>query len=223
MVSRKTLLILCIGFMLHGRLFGQEEVSWRIESAITLSHFQQQVKAMIGDDRGQRLVYDESIGLVVTGGYRVHEMLHIGLYAQYDGGKRTLALFDGFDDEGRTRVRNEVGGGYREFWFGPLVQLTWKTLVAEAAYAAIGIRSDDARMDVPADDGDVSTAFRTHPTIAWMFSVGAAVPVVDRLQLVVRVQYRARYYDRRGSKDLLDQIDHGTQSITPLIGLSWEF
>jgi len=210
-------------FLTNTQLHSQEINRWRIESGITLSHFQQQVKAEIGGDRGQRLVYEESIGFVITGGYRIHDLFYVGLYSQYDGGKRTLARFDGFDTEGKTRVRDEIGGAYREFWFGPLIHFSWRTLSAEWAHALVGIRSDNARTDIPANDGDVSTAFRTHPTIAWMLSVGAAVPVIEQLDLVVRVQYRARYYNRRGSKDLIDNIDHGTQSIAPVIGVSFKF
>jgi hypothetical protein len=219
----RAIVVVVMMFASNGTSISQEVRLLRIEGGLTLSHFQQQVKAEIGGDRGQRLVYEESIGFVLTGGYRIHNLFYIGLYSQYDGGKRTLALFDGFDDEGRTRVRNTLGGVYREFWFGPLVQFTWKTLSVEWAYAAIGMRSDDGRKDIPAADGDVSKAFRTHPTIAWMFSVGAAVPVLEQIDLVVRIQYRARYYNKRGSKDLIDNIDHGTQSISPLIGLSWRF
>jgi hypothetical protein len=221
MIARTVFILLTIPLLLPSILISQEEYPWRIESAITLSHFQQQVKAEIGDDRGQRLVYEEAIGFVLTGGYRIYRHFNIGIFAQYDGGKRTLAVFDGFDDEQKARVRDELGGAYREFWFGPLLEFSWKTLAAAAGYALIGIRSDDARADIPAQDGDISSAFRTHPTIAWMFSIGAAVPVYSRFDLVVRIQYRARYYDRRGSKELFDAIDHGTQSISPLIGIKW--
>jgi hypothetical protein len=223
MIVRIALYVSTLSLLFTSLLHCQEERLWRIESAFTLSHFQQQVKTEIGDDRGQRLVYEEAIGILVTGGYKIHDLFRIGLYVQYDGGKRTLAIFDGFDNDGKTRIRNEVGGAYNEVWFGPLLQFYWRTFVAEAGYAAIGIRSDDARTDIPAHDGDISAAFRTHPTIAWMFSVGAAVPVFDRLELVVRIQYRARYYNRRGSKELIDTIEHGTQSIAPLIGVSWTF
>jgi hypothetical protein len=204
-----------------GPATGDEKPLVTIEGGFVFTHFQQQIKANIGDPRGQRLVEENMFGLILSGTYAIHRMFALGAYAHFDRGKRALARFDGFDDEGKTQVRDYIGGYYTEFWFGPLAQFRWRTLTVEAGYALVGSRKDDGRSDIPTENGSTEGAFSTHPTIAWMFSLGAGVPLHANLDLTVKIQYRARYYHRRGGERLIDDIDHGTQSIVPLIGLAW--
>ena len=74
--------------------------------------------------------------------------------------------------------------------------------------------------------GDTSTSLRTLPTVAYLANFGAAVPLDDRFDLVLRLEYRVRYYDRRGDAKLVtaagDPVVHGTQNFTPLVGLRWK-
>jgi hypothetical protein len=54
-------------------------------------------------------------------------------------------------------------------------------------------------------------------------AVGGGVPVTELLQVVIRVEYRIRYYNRRVAGALQNDINHGTQNITPFIGVAWAF
>jgi hypothetical protein len=46
---------------------------------------------------------------------------------------------------------------------------------------------------------------------------------VSTLDLVLRLQYRIRYYDSRGSSALAGGAVHGTQNYTPFVGVAWSF
>ena len=124
---------------------------------------------------------------------------------------------------GLAVVATTTGGVYHEFWVGPLLRLDWRTLFLELGYGAFGIRSDEARDDLPAADGTTDSALLTHPGVAWLMALGGGVPVTELLQVVIRVEYRIRYYNRRVAGALQNDINHGTQNITPFIGVAWAF
>ena len=41
------------------------------------------------------------------------------------------------------------------------------------------------------------------------------------LAIVLRLEWRIRYYDERGGQPLMDGIVHGTQELRPLVGVAW--
>ncbi len=114
-----------------------------------------------------------------------------------------------------------ASGRYWEVWLGPLLRFQWRFLAAEIGYGLVGARRDRARDDLADADGRATDAFRTSPRIAWHFALATYAPLHDALDLVIRVQYRVRYYDRRGGISLEDGVVHGTQNLTPTIGLAW--
>lgn len=168
-------------------------------------------------------MYYTELGLALAGARRIAAPLSAGLFLRYDVGLRTSARFDGFDAAGRTQVTDETGGTYTELWAGPLVRLSLRPFTAEVGYGAVGVRRDAGRADLPAADGSTDGAFRTHPSIAWLVALGGEIAVRDRLDIAAKLEYRLRYYDRRGGQPLQGDVHHGTQSIAPLVGLSWRF
>lgn len=38
-----------------------------------------------------------------------------------------------------------------------------------------------------------------------------------------RIEYRIRYYTSRGGEDLAGEVVHGTQDITPFVGVAYTF
>jgi hypothetical protein len=203
---------------------GQDSLRWNIEGGFTYRAFQQQVKAEVGDPRGERLVNETEFGLLFMGSYRVWEVAQVGLFAQFDRGNRHAARFSGFDPAtGRTVTKDKIGGNYHEFWLGPFVRLRWKTLTGEAGWAVTGFRSDDARTDLVSSSGDSTGTFDLLPSVAFFSALGAVVPLHDEISLVVRFEYRLRYYKGREGKLFRDNVEHGTQNISPFIGLSWRF
>lgn len=193
----------------------------RLDGSVAFSRFEQQVKSEVGSQSGDKLVVHTELGLLSMLTYRFWGPLSAGGYSQFDAGKRSAARFAGFGPDGRTQTESEVGGSYTELWFGPVLRAEWRQVFAELGYGAYGSRHDAARDDLPSESGDTSSALRTHPTIAWLFALGGGLPVTDALSAVLRVEYRVRYYVSRGGSALGGDIVHGTQNLTPLIGVAW--
>ena len=204
-------------------LTAQTEDPWRVEAGITFSHFQQQIKQEIGGERGERLVNETSVGMLITGSHDIFRWLSAGLYVRMDAGERTAARFSTFDSLGRAQTTGMLGGSFTEFWTGPFVRASWKSLSAELGYGALGIRSDNGRSDLPSTSGDTTAAFTTSPAVAWMAGLGATVPVNQDLDVFIRAEYRVRYYIERNGEDILDGAEHGTQSFTPIIGIGYRW
>lgn len=203
--------------------FSEEYERWKIEGGVVVSHFQQQVKRAVGDPRGQRLVNDFQLGGLVSGYYRVHEYVHVGVFVRLDRGERFLANFSGFDATGKTQTKDGIGGTYNEVWIGPLIQFQWKQLTFDAGFAPYGRRSDDARGDIPNINNSIDGSFSLHPTIAWLFSLGGSFEVYDNMNMLMKIEYRPRYYSERNGAALLNDIEHGTQSIVPVLGIAYSF
>ena len=200
----------------------QESNQWTFGTAFTFSHFQQQVKSTIGDPKGERLVNINELGIDLNLYYQLKNNYSIGLFIRSDFGGRSLANFDGFDADGKTKVKDKIGGDFQEYWFGPIFKGQWNHFFIELAYAPIAWRVDDARIDLPSVSGNKTTAFSTHPTIAYMLGLGASFNVTKRFDAQFKVEYRVRYYEKREDEDIAGNVNIGSQSIVPVIGLIWK-
>lgn len=204
--------------------FAQDSLRWRIDAAFAYSHFQQQVKAEVGDPRGERLSYDLQFGLLAMGTYQFWDYAHAGVFLQFDRGNRLDARFNGFDPTtGRTVTREKHEGNFDEFWFGPFVRGQWRYFFGEAGWGVKGLRNDGLRTDLPSETGDTSGTFDLLPSVAFFGGFGVAVPFDEQLSLVFRFEYRLRYYKGREGKAFQGNFEHGTQNITPFIGVSWKW
>ena len=202
----------------------QDSLRWQIQGGITYSHFQQQVKAEVGDPRGERLSYDLEFGFMAMGTYQVWDYAHVGFFMQFDRGDRLAARFNGFDSmTGRTVTKDKFGGDYSEFWLGPFVRAQWRYFFGEFGWGVIGIRNDALRTDLPSVTGDTTGTFDLLPKVALFTGLGVSVPFNDRLAMVVRFEYRLRYYNGREGQPFREKFEHGTQNITPFIGVGWKF
>lgn len=197
-----------------------ESETWRLDGSLAFARFEQQVKSEIGGMSADPILEEGSVGLSLGASYNVWRFIRLGLYAQLDSGSRYYGQFTGLEADG-TPIVARAGGRFFEFWVGPLLRLQWRGLFAELAYGAFGIRSDDARTDLPSEDGDTDTAFRTSARVAWSFGIGGYVPVHPNIDVVFRIQYRIRYYTRRGGDSLEGGVAHGTQNLSPFVGVSW--
>jgi len=219
----KQLVIIFFILLTFQTIFSQTQSGFSIEGGFIISHFQQQVKQEVGDPRGERLVYENEFGLLISSRYSINKYLSAGLFLRTDFGKREAAIFDGFNSDGKTQVKNKIGGNYFEFWFGPEIMLHWKQLFVEIGYGLVGIRDDKGRNDIPSNTGDLSGSFTTSPSISWMFSLGGHIPIFDQLNVMLKIEYRLRYYDKRNEEPLINNIDHGTMNISPIIGVTYNF
>ncbi len=202
----------------------QEEAPWRIDGGVTFSHFQQQVKAEVGDPRGERLVNETQVGLMAMGAYNVWQHVSVGVFLQFDRGNRHAARFDGFDPAtGKTVTKDKIGGDYDEFWLGPMLRVEAKGIFGEFGYGLVGVRNDDGRTDLVSTSGDSTGTLSLSPSVAWYAGFGAAVRIIKELDLIIRIEYRLRYYNEREGHPFASNIEQGSQNITPFIGVRWKF
>ncbi len=206
-----------------GEAMADGQPPFRLDLGATFSRFEQQAKTEVGGAKGDVLVEAMEIGFLDALTYDVWGPLAAGLFVQADAGTRRAGRFAGFDAKQKTIVTGQVGGDYSELWIGPLVRAEWRGLFGELGWGAYGARSDDARDDLPSEEGDTSGALRTRPAIAWILGLGGVVPVSGTLGVALRLQYRVRYYDRRGGTALANDTVHGTQSFTTFAGIAWRF
>lgn len=204
-------------------LHSQSDARWGVESCLTFSHFEQQVKGAIGDPKGEKLMNVTEFGIWLQAQRRLSEYFSVGVYAEYDAGNRSMAEFNGFDSLGRTTVANSLGGTYSEVWIGPFVRFSLKKAFLDVGYGAVGIRNDRARDDVKSLSGETEGSFSVNPLVAWYVGIGVAADIAESFSLLVKLQYRARYYDAKNGEPLMDNIEHGTQNISPFVGLSYSF
>lgn len=192
----------------------------RLDLGLTYATFEQQVKSEVGGVSVEPIVEDRAFGLALTATYGIWKYIRLGLFFQLDVGSRFSSRYAGLDADGTPIINGRIGGSYREFWMGPLLRVQWKGIAAEFGYGALGVRSDEARDDLPTEAGETG-AFRTSPRIAWHAAISGYVPVHPHVDIVFRVQYRVRYYNRRSGDPLVAGVVHGTQNLTPTIGVSW--
>jgi hypothetical protein len=192
----------------------------RLDLGLTYATFEQQVKSEVGGISVEPIVEDRSFGLALTATYGIWKYIRLGVFFQLDMGSRFSSRYAGLDASGTPVINGRIGGSYREFWMGPLLRVQWKGIAAELGYGAFGVRSDDARDDLPTAAGETG-ALRTSPRIAWHAALSGYVPVHPNVDIVFRVQYRVRYYNRRSGDSLAAGVVHGTQNLTPTVGVSW--
>ncbi len=195
---------------------------WRIEGGISISMFQQQVKSEVGGESGDPLINENQFGFMLMSTYQIHEYISLGLFLRTDIGLREAARFKEIDASGKAIAENQLGGDYSEFWLGPAAKFTWRQVFLELGYAVIGRRSDDGRTDIFNESGDNSGVLTVNPSVAWMFNLGGEFELSSNLLLQMRLEYRIRYYNERDGEKLRNNIEHGTQSLAPVIGVAFK-
>ncbi len=194
----------------------------RLEANVTFVRFEQAVqKGHDGPREGSRVVEEMHFGWLASGAYRLHEHFAVGLFARYDVGVRRSGTFRTFDAEGRAQI-DRIGGSHAELWLGPLLRAHLRFAFLELGWAPFAIRKDTGRPDLPNDRGESDHAFRTGLTpFAWLVGVGAEIPLGARVLLLIRYQYRNRYFLTRGGADMVEGAAHGTQDHRPFLGFGF--
>ena len=188
----------------------------QLDLGLTFSRFEQQVKTEIGGVAVSPIVSETTFGLTLFGTVTLWRFIRLGAFLQVDAGSRRAGRFLGVVG-GEPDISDRIGGRFSEVWFGPLLRLQYRFVFAELGWGALGRRSDQARDDLPAE-GDTESALKTSARVAWLFAIGGHVPIRGRFSLTLRVEYRIRYYDRRDTT-LDEDVVHGTQNLTPFIGV----
>jgi hypothetical protein len=193
----------------------------RIDASLGFAQIQQQAKPRVGTPRGERLVEHTSFTLALAGAFDVHRYLAIGAFGELDLGVRRAGELVGFDAAGRATIDPAVGGTYSEIWAGVGARARWRNLFLDLGYALFARRWDSARDDLPNQNGSTDGAFSPQLSVRWLAAIGGTVQLRPCLALVLRLEWRIRYYDERGGEPLMDGVVHGTQEFRPLVGVAW--
>jgi len=193
------------------------------EVGFTFSHFEQQVKSEIGGVKGDLLVDDTNLSIGLLSGYKVLHWLSAGVYLRYDSGTRSGGEFGGVDGSGQTVLVNGQGGDYSELWLGPFARFHYRKLYLSLGYGLVGSRFDESRNDITSINGTSDGSFSLDPSVAFIFNIGGSANITDHLEATFGIEYRARYYNMLDGDVLADNIVLGTQNITPLMGLRYNW
>lgn len=71
---------LVVVFLFSGILNAQDEKDWLLDLGLTFNHYQAQVKAEVGDPRGQRLTNNFELGINVVGSYKWNKWIATGIF-----------------------------------------------------------------------------------------------------------------------------------------------
>lgn len=216
-------LFLCCLFSSLSAVAQDNSNPYSVELTASFSGFEQQIKTEIGGIKGELLTSDSELNLQALGTYNVWKFISVGWYIQYDSGNRESAQFSGFNAAGAAEVINLQGGAYTEIWTGPLIRAHYKKAFFEFGYGLIGSRQDDARVDLFNESGSNEGNLTVDPAVAWLLGIGADVVLKDQLSLLIKAQYRVRYYDARDGEKLENEMVHGTQNFSPMVGLKYQF
>ncbi|GAB5464995.1 MAG: hypothetical protein Kapaf2KO_04310 [Candidatus Kapaibacteriales bacterium] len=194
---------------------------FEVGAGISAYMFQQQVKAEVGDPRGDRLTYDFVLSNELEAYYILNDFISLGLFLRYDTGNNRAARFSGIGEDGLTNTTGVLEGTFDELWVGPRLRLKYEGLFGEFGYGLFGYRRDDLRSDLFSSSGDNNGNFNLNPSIAYQFKVGYGFDINDDWILKTALEWRLRYYQGRSGVPFLMDIEHGTMNLQPFVGVAY--
>lgn len=180
----------------------------------------EQVRNGAGDPTGP-LFMDRQLGLQLSGRYRFAPWFSAGLFTHFENGERQSCLY-GTSSQGVAEAQSCRDGDYHQFWIGPAGRVEGEIWFLDVHYIAYGSRVDQAYPSLTGS-GATSTTFRTHPLKAWVFFPGAQFDLGGSFSLMLKLEYRYVYYNRRGRVPLSGSQLYGNQAIRPQIAVAYEF
>lgn len=193
---------------------------WHLEAALFPMLLEQQIE---GTNRDDRLTQDATLAAAVTFGFAPLEWFEPALWVQFDVGRVRRAVFSRPDDLGMTREEQLVEGAFWEMWIAFLARGRLGPGFVEAGWAPLILRHDDVRSDLPNDKGDTDGVFEGSRAVAFILAGGASIPVLDNLDITLRLQFRIRYLVSRGGEPLDDDEETGQMAIYPFAGAHYHF
>jgi hypothetical protein len=203
----------------------QESEAWRahrldLELALFPSFTQRQIE---GPGRDDVVVNEPQLALVAAATYRVLEWLEAGLYLHLDLGSSERVLFSAPDETGAAAEVARIDGAFWELWTALLVRFRYGSLFAELGWAPLMVRHDTSRTDLPNAGGDAGGLFVGSRSVAFLLGLGGRLPLMDRLDLTLRLELRIRYLVERGGEPLAGDAEFGQMSAWPFVGLAYRF
>jgi hypothetical protein len=201
-------LVAALVLLVASAALAQPETRWKIDPAISFGHHKEQLRSADGSASTQISAH-RFLALLTEATYALHPCVDAGLFLLAERGARAT-----------------LGGGvvdYQLLWTGPIVRGNWRDLLfLEIGYVLYGIRKDQGLEQVASTSGDVSSAFRTDPSRAWLLMPGISFPLTDTVRATLRIEYRFHYYDRRGEDALAGGGAIGSQAVRPHLGVRFQ-
>jgi len=190
----------------------------RLELALFPTVLEQQIE---GPNRDDKLTQGLGLTTQLSAAYMAHPNFEVGLLFQLDAGSVRRAQYGLVGADGTAQVEQLVEGSYWELWTMLLLRGRLGPAFVEVGWAPLILRDDEVRTDLANTDGETTGLFVGSRAVAWMLGAGAAVELVDRLHLTVRLQFRIRYLVERGGKPLAADEETGQMALYPFIGISY--
>ena len=195
-----------------------------VTSNIGTTMLQQQVKDEVGG-RSYPVLYNYTeLNLNMEVRYNISEYLSAGAYVRYDFGNRQVS--DGVLRGSGSQSR--INFDYNESWVGPIIKGHYKDVFLGLGYGLLATRNDGFLGITYENPGffqgsSVGNEVLTTSSIAWLVQLGGKFDLIENLELNIMVEYRVRYYDKVNELNIKDDYVIGTQNITPMAGISYNF
>lgn len=195
-----------------------------VTSNIGTTMLQQQVKDEVGG-RSYPVLYNYTeLNLNMEVRYNISEYLSAGAYVRYDFGNRQVSDGVLHGNGNRTHINFD----YNESWVGPIVKGHYKDVFLGLGYGLLATRNDGFLGITYENPGffqgsSVGNEVLTTSSIAWLVQLGGKFELSENLDLNLFLEYRVRYYDKVNDLKIKDGYVIGTQNITPMAGISYNF
>jgi hypothetical protein len=174
-----------------------------------------------GPGRDDKITQDLGLATRLSAAYLLNAFFEAGLLCQVDAGRVRRALYGRPDASGAAPVEQLVEGSWWELWLVVLVRGRYGPVFAEVGWAPLILRSDEVRADLPNVAGETEGLLVGSRSVAWMLAAGAFVPLTERLDLSLSLQFRIRYLVARGGRPLANAEESGQMTLWPFLGLSY--
>ncbi len=183
-----------------------------------LSMLQQQVKEEVGGQNFPTLYNYAEINMNMEMRYNLNKYVSAGAYIRYDFGNRQYASSPNSTEySGITYI---IDTDLEEFWFGPIIKGHYKNVFLGLGYGLSAKRVDNF-LGLSNDDGFGNSL--TTNSIAWLIQLGGKFEINENLDFNIIMEYRVRYYDKVNGLNIRGDYVIGTQNITPMAGISYNF
>ena len=220
-LSMRTLILMIVSFHIQP-LLAESTTNFSLFSHLHYNRFEQQIKNKVGGEKGDLLTEDNEVSIHLGFEYLFKEHWRFGLFLRFDNGTRELGEYGGINADTKPNIVNKTGGTFSELWLGPYAGYRYSIFAVDLGYGLLGLRDDAARDDIKDFNKPSGGYFETSLSVAWFISAGITAPLLDNLDLSLRLEYRIRYYELFSGEELVDSVAHGTQDITPFFGVHWK-
>ena len=194
---------------------------WHFELVFFPMLLEQQIE---GPNRDDKLTQDSTFSTAFTFSYAPLEWLEPAIWFQFDVGNVSRTVYGRPDAEGVAAVDRQIDGAFWEMWIAFMARGRLGYGFLELGWAPLMLRMDEVREeDLPNERGESDGIFEGSRAVAFMLAGGGSFPVLDNLDVTLRLQFRIRYLVSRGGEPLADEEETGQMAMYPYMGAHYHF